>query len=106
MPSDLGDSVHLNEVLISVVDVIDHAQVRIEDGLLVLEHRLKLELIADRGLARLKVATGRDMDFVKHIVVEVIYVRSDPWFLVGIDAERHDERFRGRRWRSSAQSRN
>ena len=73
----------------------------------VLECGLELELIADSSLARRDVAPGGDVDFVKHVVVEVVYVRPDPRFLVRIDAERDDEGFlaacprprrRKRRW--------
>ena len=45
--------------------------------------------------------SGRDMDFVKDIVVKVINIRPDSRFLVGIDGERNDKGFRRSRWRSS-----
>ena len=107
MPSDLGDSVHLNEVLCgAIADVLDHALVGIQNGVLVVERGREPELITDGSFSRLKVAPGRDMNFVEHIVVEIIYVRSDPWFFVGIDAERDDERFRRGRWRSYSEGRN
>ena len=38
------------------------------------------------------------MDFVKHIVVEVVNIRSDARFLVGIDAKGDDKGFRRSRW--------
>ncbi len=64
------------------------------------------ELIANGSFSRRKVTPGRDMNFVEHIVVEVINIRPDSWFFVGIDAERDDERFRRGRWRSSSEGRN
>jgi hypothetical protein len=96
VPIDLGDSVRLNEVLPlegHAIKFTNNGQVGIQNRVPVLECGRELELIADGRLARGEVTPGGDVDFVKHIVVEVVYVGPDPRFLVGIDGERDDERF-------------
>src|SRR4029079_3660146 len=75
---DLGDAVVLREVLVRVADVLNHAEIRLENGVRILEARRELELIADRGAAGVEVVSGGDVDLVEHVVVEVVLIRPDP----------------------------
>ncbi len=71
-----------------------NAQVGIQNGVLVQESSRESELIADGSSARRDITAGRHMDLVKHIVVEVVNIRPDSRFLVGIDGKGDDKGFR------------
>ncbi len=89
-----GDGVGLHQVLISVPDVIDNTKVRLQDRVLVPERRIEFELVAQRGSARSYVVSGRNVDLVEHIVIEVVLVWADARFLVGVHAQRGDKTLR------------
>ena len=78
-----GDGVGLNEVLIGIADVVNDTKVRLQDRVLVSERRIEFELVAQRGSARSYVVSGRNVDLVEHIVIEVVLVWADARFLVG-----------------------
>jgi hypothetical protein len=88
----LRDGVGLHEVLRRVADVVNHAEIGLQNRVLVLERGVELELVAQRGLARRHVVAGRNVDLIKHVVVEVVFVRPDAGLLMRINAEGGDER--------------
>ena len=88
----LRHAIALCQVLRRIVHVLDDAQVRLEDGLRVLERRVETELVAVRRTPGLHVVVaGGDVDLVQHVVVEVELVGPDAGLLEGIDGERGDE---------------
>ena len=78
-----GDGVGLHQILISVSDVVDNTEVRLQDRVLVSERRIEFELVAQRRSAQRYVVTGGNVDLIQHVVVEVVFVWSDAGFLVG-----------------------
>ena len=91
---DLGDGVELRQVLRGIVDILDDAEIRLQDGLGVLEFRVEAELVRDGRFAGCDVVAGRDVNLVEDVVVEVELVRSNPRFLEWVDAEGGDQRLR------------
>ena len=89
----LRDAVVLRQILVVVIDVLDHAQERLQDRLPILEPGLELELVRVAPATRRDVLAGCDVNLVEHVVVEVELVRADPWLFEGIDAQRCDEHF-------------
>jgi hypothetical protein len=82
----LRNSVGLYQILISVTDIVNDAKVRLQDCVLVHERRVEFELVAQRRSAQSHVVTSGNVDLIKHIVVEVILVRSHAGFFVWINA--------------------
>ena len=66
-----SDGIGLHEVLVGIADVVNNTKVRLQDRVLVSERRIEFELVAQRGSARSYVVSGRNVDLVEHIVIEV-----------------------------------
>ena len=93
MMVDSRDRVGLRQILRRVANVVDHAQIRLKDSIFVLVVRFELELVTERRPARRNIASGRDVDFIQHIVVKVVFVRSDARLFVRINAQRCHQHF-------------
>ena len=89
-----GNSVGLYQVLVRIPDVVDDPEVRLQDCVLVHERRCERELVAQRGLARGYVVTGGNVKLIEHVVIEVVPVRSDAGFFVGINTQRGNKTLR------------
>ena len=89
----LGHGVGLRQILIRVVHVGDHPEIGLEDGLVVFVFGLEPELVAQVGLAGVRVVAERDVNLVEHVVIEVVFVRPDARLFKRINSERDVEIF-------------
>jgi hypothetical protein len=78
--------------LSGVADIFNHSQVTLKDAALSFVARGELKLIAQGGFARGSIRTDRHMDFVKDVVVEIVFVGPDAGFLMWINAQGGDQR--------------
>src|SRR5260370_12890204 len=75
--NNFSDHIVLGEILVRVVNMLDRAKERLRDRVFVLESCFKSELVADCSLPFREIGPGGNVDFVEHVVVEVIFVWSD-----------------------------
>src|SRR5438876_7221791 len=85
------NAVGLYQVLISVSDVVDHPEVRLQNRIPVSERRVVFELVAERRCAESNVVPGGNVNLIEHVVIEVVLVRSDAGLFVWVHAQRGDK---------------
>jgi hypothetical protein len=85
---DLGHRVTLNQILRRIADAVDHAEIGLQDRVAIPVAGLERELIGIRCAALPHVVSGSDVNLIAHVVIEVVLVRTNPWFLVWIHGER------------------
>ena len=87
----LRNGVGLHQVLVGIAGVIYDPEIRLQNRVPVSKRRVEFELVAERGPTSGYIVTGGNADLIQHVVVEVVLVRADARFLVGIHAQRGDK---------------
>lgn len=67
-------SIGLGQVLRGVIDIVDHAKVRLKHRVAVLKASRKLELVPEVRSARSNVVAGRNANLVQDAVIKVVLV--------------------------------
>src|SRR5207302_5657914 len=87
------DRVGLRQVLRSVAYILNHSEVGLQNCILIFIAGRETELITERGTPRCCIASHGNVNLIKHVRIEIVFVRSDAWLLEGINAERGYEGF-------------
>jgi len=84
---DLCHRVGLIKILVRVAIGLHDAEVRLQNGALILVMGRELELIDDRIVSDGEIGPLRDDDLVEHIVVEIVLVGTDTRFFERVNGE-------------------
>src|SRR5262249_6666212 len=87
------DCISLYEILIRVANVVNNAEIGLEYRFVVSERSIEFEPVSESGAAGFEVITGCDVQFIAHVVVEVVFVGADGGILMGVNAERDRQGF-------------
>jgi len=88
---DLRDPIGLGEILVGVIDVLNHTEIGLQNRVAVLETCVELELVAEGRTPPPEIVARSDMNLVENVVVKVPLIGTNPRLLERVDAKRHHQ---------------
>ncbi|CAA9216757.1 MAG: hypothetical protein AVDCRST_MAG42-263, partial [uncultured Chthoniobacterales bacterium] len=92
-----GSTIHsrhrvtLHQVLIRIIDVLDHPRERLQDCVLLFEGGGEAELISQSRAPSRHIVARQDVDLIKHTVVEPVVVWADARLFERVNCQRSEE---------------
>src|SRR5271166_2647219 len=88
-----SNAISLRQILIRVVDIFDRPEEGLGNRVVVLDRCVEVKEIADSRFALCEIRAGGDMDRVKDIVIEVIFVWTNTWLFKRVNCQRCSQVF-------------
>src|SRR3984893_10706394 len=90
---DFDHAIALGQILIRIVYSFDGPEEGLSNGVVILDRGVELKQVANRRLALRQIRTGGDVDRVKDIVIEIIFIWADTWLFKRVYGERCSQVF-------------
>src|ERR1700731_3526431 len=85
---DFDHAISLGQILIRIVYSFNGPEEGLGNRVVIFDRGVELKQVADRRLALRQIRTGGDVDRVKDIVIEIIFIWADTWLFKRVNGKR------------------